>query len=99
MGATATQAPASPLANEAANRIGVATLEVGSVAEFDIARLVQAAQAQALPTLVIHIYSANPGSQKMLWFHSSEAADRGDQPDVLFSVAVYPPPGTRLILK
>ncbi len=98
-GATATQPPPVPAANEAANRIDVTALEVGSLATFDITRLVQAAQAADAPSLVVHVCSANSGGTKMIWFHSSEAADMGDQPKVAFTVAVYPPPGTQLLLK
>jgi hypothetical protein len=95
-GATATMVSSGI---EAANRIDVTTLEVGSEAAFDITEMVQSAQAVGQPTLVVHVYSANPGPQKMLWFHSSEAADLGDQPKVTFAVPAYPAPGTVLLLR
>lgn len=99
VGATATQAPPAPAENEAGNRIDVTALEVGGVAAFDITKMVQTAQALGQPTLVVHVYSANPGSQKMLWFHSREAVDMGDQPNVLYTVHTYPPQGTVILMK
>jgi hypothetical protein len=98
-GATATQAPPEPAENEAANRVSAQDLVVGSVVSFDITRLVKAAQARGQPTLVIHLYSADPGAQKMMWFHSSEAADMGDQPKVIFTMSGYPPQGGAMILR
>lgn len=98
-GQPGTQAPLVPDINEAANRVDLQYIEVGDYIEFDITRLIQRAQATAEESLVIHLYSASTGSKKNFWLYSRESADKQEQPHILFSAPLYPPPATLLMLR
>lgn len=66
---------------------------------FDITGPLKAAQARSAPSLMLHIFVTDMGGQNNFTLHAIQAALIDDMPQVLFTAARNPTPGTILWLK